>query len=83
MPMLVAFISVDKLLIISKLLLRKKPGYVPVIPGNTEVAIYIPILRQNTVIAAKATADQVSQLADGKIDAAGFMRLIKDSIQTL
>ena len=62
---------------------KKKPGYVPVVPGNTEVVIYIPISRQNTVIAAKATADQVSQLADGKVDAAGFMRLIKDSIQTL
>ena len=34
-------------------------------------------------ISAKATADQVSQLTDGKVDAAGFMRLIKDSIETL
>ena len=83
MPMLVAFISVGQAINHQKTFAKKKPGYNPVIPGNTAVTVYIPITRQNTVIAAKATADQVSQLADGKVDAAGFMRLIKDSIQTL
>ena len=83
MPMLVAFISVGQAINHQKTFAKKKPGYNPVIPGNTTVAVYIPITRQNTVISAKATADQVSQLTDGKVDAAGFMRLIKDSIETL
>ena len=83
MPMLVAFISVGQAINHQKTFAKKKPGYNPVIPGNTAVTVYIPITRQNTVISAKATADQVSQLTDGKVDAAGFMRLIKDSIETL
>ena len=82
-PMLVAFISVGQAINHQKTFAKKKPGYNPVIPGNTAVTVYIPITRQNTVISAKATADQVSQLTDGKVDAAGFMRLIKDSIETL
>ena len=83
MPLLVAFISVGQAINHQKTFAKKKPGYNPVIPGNTAVTVYIPITRQNTVISAKATADQVSQLTDGKVDAAGFMRLIKDSIETL
>ena len=83
MPMLVAFISVGQAINHQKTFAKKKPGYNPVIPGNPAVTVYIPITRQNTVISAKATADQVSQLTDGKVDAAGFMRLIKDSIETL
>ena len=83
MPLLVAFISVGQAINHQKTFAKKKPGYNPVIPGNTAVTVYIPITRQNTVISAKATADQVSQLTDGKDDAAGFMRLIKDSIETL
>ena len=83
MPMLVAFISVGQAINHQKTFAKKKSGYNPVIPGNTAVTVYIPITRQNTVISAKATADQVSQLTDGKVDAAGFMRLIKDSIETL
>ena len=83
MPMLVAFISVGQAINHQKTFAKKKPGYAPVIPGNTAVTVYIPITRQNTVISANATADQVSQLTDGKVDAAGFMRLIKDSIETL
>ena len=34
------------------------------------------------VISAKATPDQMKKLAEGKIDTS-FMRLIKNSIQTL
>ena len=83
MPLLVAFISVGQAINHQKTFAKKKPGYNPVIPGNTAVTVYIPITRQNTVISAKATADQVSQLTDGKVDEAGFMRLIKDSIETL
>ena len=53
------------------------------IPGNTAVSVMIPLSRENTIITAKATAEQVRQLTDGKIDTAGFMRLIKNSIETL
>ena len=58
-------------------------GYNALVPGNTEVTVMIPVSRQSTIITAKATADQIRQLSDGKVDTAGFMRLIKDSIQTL
>ena len=83
MVMLVGFISVGQAMSHQEAFAKKKSGYVPVIPGNTEVTVTIPISRQNTIISAKATADHVRQLTDGKIDTAGFMRLIKNSIQTL
>ena len=83
MPMLVAFISVGQAINHQQSFAKKKPGYVPVIPGNTAVSVMIPLSRENTIITAKATAEQVRQLTDGKIDTAGFMRLIKNSIETL
>ena len=83
MPMLVAFISVGQAMNHQQSFAKKKPGYVPVIPGNTAVSVMIPLSRENTIITAKATAEQVRQLTDGKIDTAGFMRLIKNSIETL
>ena len=58
-------------------------GFTAIVPGNTEVTVTIPVSRQNTIITAQASAEHVRQLTDGKIDTAGFMRLIKDSIQTL
>ena len=83
MPMLVAFICVGQAINHQQSFAKKKPGYTPVIPGNTAVSVIIPLSRENTIITAKATADQVRQLTDGKIDTAGFMRLIKNSIETL
>ena len=83
MVMLVGFISVGQAMSHQEAFAKKKSGYVPVIPGNTEVTVTIPVSRQNTIISARATADQVRQLTDGKVDTAGFMRLIKNSIQTL
>jgi len=62
---------------------KKKSGYTAIVPGNTSVTVTIPVSRQNTIITAQASAEHVRQLTDGKIDTAGFMRLIKDSIQTL
>ena len=79
----VAFISVGQAINHQKTFAKKKPGYSPVIPGNTAVSVVIPLSRENTIITAKATAEQVRQLTDGKIDTAGFMRLIKNSIETL
>ena len=83
MVMLVGFISVGQAIKHQESFAKKKPGYNALVPGNTEVTVMIPVSRQSTIITAKATADQIRQLSDGKVDTAGFMRLIKDSIQTL
>jgi len=83
MVMLVGFISVGQAINHQETFAKKKPGYNAVVPGNTEVTVSVPISRQNTIITAKATTAQIRELTDGKVDTAGFMRLIKDSIQTL
>ncbi len=83
MVMLVGFIAVGQAINHQESFAKKKPGYNAIVPANTEVTVTIPVSRQNTIITAKATAAQIRQLADGKVDTAGFMRLIKDSIQTL
>jgi hypothetical protein len=83
MVMLVGFISVGQAMTHQESFAKKKPGYKAIIPGDTEVTVTVPVSRQNAIITAKATADQIRQLSDGKVDTAAFMRLIKDSIQTL
>jgi len=83
MVMLVGFISVGQAMNHQEKFAKKKPGYTAIVPEDTDVTVTIPISRQNTIITAKATAGQIRQLTDGKIDSAGFMRLIKNSIQTL
>ena len=83
MVMLVGFISVGQAMSHQEAFAKKKSGYTAVVPSDTEVTVSIPVSRQSTIITAKATADQIRQLSDGKVDTAGFMRLIKDSIQTL
>lgn len=83
MVMLVGFISVGQAMSHQESFAKKKPGYSAIIPGDTEVTVTVPVSRQNTIITANATADQIRQLSDGKVDTAAFMRLIKDSIQTL
>jgi len=83
MVMLVGFISVGQAINHQKSFAKKKTGYAAIIPADTEVTVTIPVSREKTIITAKATAEQVRRLTDGKIDTAGFMRLIKDSIQTL
>jgi hypothetical protein len=83
MVMLVGFISVGQAMNHQEKFAKKKTGYTAIIPEDTDVTVTIPVSRQNTIITAKATAGQIRQLTDGKIDSAGFMRLIKNSIQTL
>ena len=83
MVMLVGFISVGQAMSHQEAFAKKKSGYTAVVPSDTEVTVSIPVSRQSTIITAKATADQIRQLTEGKIDSAGFVRLIKDSIQTL
>ena len=83
MVMLVGFISVGQAMSHQEAFAKKKSGYTAVLPSDTEVTVSIPVSRQNTIITAKATAGHIRQLTEGKIDSSGFMRLIKDSIQTL
>ena len=83
MVMLVGFISVGQAMNHQEKFAKKKTGYTAIIPEDTDVTVTIPVSRQNTIITAKATAGQIRQLTDGKIDSAGFVRLIKNSIQTL
>ena len=83
MDKLVGFIAVGQAMNHQETCATKKPGYTAIIPEDTDVTVTIPVSRQNTIITAKATAGQIRQLTDGKIDSAGFMRLIKNSIQTL
>lgn len=83
MVMLVGFISVGKAMNHQEKFAKKKTGYTAIVPEDTDVTVTIPLSRQNTIITAKANAGQIRQLTDGKIDSAGFMRLIKNSIQTL
>ena len=83
MVMLVGFISVGQAMSHQEAFAKKKSGYTAVVPSDTEVTVSIPVSRQSTIITAKATAGHIRQLTEGKIDSSGFMRLIKDSIQTL
>ena len=83
MVMLVGFISVGQAMRPQENFAKKKSGYTAIVPSDTEVTVNIPVSRQNTIITAKANAGHVQQLTDGKIDTAEFMRLIKDSIQTI
>lgn len=83
MVMLVGFISVGQAMNHQESFAKKKTGYTAIVPADTEVTVSVPVSRQNTIISAKATAEQIRQLTDGKIDSAKFMLLIKNSIQTL
>ena len=82
-PMLVAFISVGQAISHQESFAKKKQNFKPVIPANTEVTVITSISREGLVISAKASPDQIKKLAQGQIDPASFMRLIKNSIQTL
>ena len=82
-PMLVAFISVGQAISHQESFAKKKQNFKPVIPRNTEVTVITSISREGLVISAKASPDQIKKLSQGQLDPASFMRLIKDSIQTL
>ena len=87
MVMLVGFISVGQAMNHQELLAKRQQekgrDYKAVVPPYTDVTVTVPVSRERTIITAKATADQIRQLSEGKVDTAAFMRLIKDSIQTL
>ena len=53
------------------------------IPAEVEISVINPMANDNMVVIATASKDLVIQLSEGTINSGGFMRQIKDSIQTL
>ena len=82
MVMLVGFISVGQAMNHQEAFAKRRPGYQAVLPKNTLVTVIFPTGRNNSTISASATEKQVRKLANGEIDTAEFMILIKDSIST-
>ena len=83
MIMLVGFAAAGKAIIHQKHLQGTISNYNPVIPGQVNVVVTVPMGRDKTIFSAEADAILVQELADGSLDSADFMRKIKDSIQTL
>tara|TARA_B100001250_G_C19266821_1_gene557347 strand:- start:36 stop:494 length:459 start_codon:yes stop_codon:yes gene_type:complete len=83
MVMLVGFISIGQAIKHQEYFAKKKKSYKAISPKNTYVTVLYPSGRNVSSISAMATNEQVIKLAEGKVDTAGFMRLIKNSIQTL
>jgi|TARA_B100000678_G_scaffold274108_1_gene264960 hypothetical protein len=81
--MLVGFAAAGKAIIHQKHLQGTISNYNPVIPGQVNVIVTVPIGRDNTIFSAEANSLLVQELADGSLDSSDFMRKIKDSIQTL
>lgn len=82
MVMLVGFISVGQAINHQEAYAKQRPEYQAVLPKNTLVTVIFPTGRNNSTISASATQKQVRKLANGEIDTAEFMILIKDSIST-
>lgn len=53
------------------------------IPSRVEISVIVPMSNDNMIVMASADMDLVVQLSEGTINSGGFMRQIKDSIQTL
>jgi len=87
MVMLVGFISAGQAIKHQKKLAEKmeKSGqsFEAEIPVQVEITVIVPMSNENMIVMAYADTNLVIQLAEGKINSGGFMRQIKDSIQTL
>ena len=87
MVMLVGFISAGQAIKHQKKLAEKmeKSGqsFKAEIPVQVEITVIVPMSNENMIVMAYADTNLVIQLAEGKINSGGFMRQIKDSIQTL
>tara|TARA_B100000953_G_C17732765_1_gene329453 strand:- start:97 stop:519 length:423 start_codon:yes stop_codon:yes gene_type:complete len=83
MVLLVGFISVGQAIKHQQYFAKKKKSYKAILPKNTYVTVLYPTGRDISSISAMANNEQIIKLTDGKVDTAGFMRLIKSSIQTL
>lgn len=87
MVLLVGFISAGQAIRHQKQLAEKmhRSGrkFDAKIPAEVEISVIIPMANDNMVVMATASTDLVIQLLEGTINSGGFMRQIKDSIQTL
>ncbi len=87
MVMLVGFISAGQAIRYQQQLAEKmqKSGrsFEPEVPSKVEISVVIPMSNENMIVLATADSDLVVQLSEGTINSGGFMRQIKDSIQTL
>lgn len=83
MAMIVGFVAVGQAIKQQRLMVEKRMITVSAEPKTVHVSVNIPATRDNLVVTASATAEEVVKLADGLIDSAEFMRLIKNSIVTL
>ena len=83
MALIVGFVSVGQAIKHQRYMVKKGLIKTSTEPKTIHVTVNVPITRDNIIISASATAEQVIKLTDGKIDSAEFMRLIKNSIVTL
>ena len=83
MILLVGFAAAGKAIIHQKHLQGTISNYNPVVPGQVNVVVTVPLGRNKTIFSAEADAILVQELADGSLDSSDFMRKIKNSIQTL
>lgn len=83
MALIVGFVAVGQAVKHQRSMVQKKIMERSAEPKTVHVSVNVPVTRDSMVITASATADQVVKLADGSIDSAEFMRLIKNSMVTL
>jgi len=83
MMMVVGFAAAGQAIRQQYYLAEKHADYNPVVPEKISIKVIVPVERNQMTIFAYASSDLVFQLAEGKIETVDFMRLIKDSIQTL
>ena len=83
MALIVAFVSVGQAVKHQRYMVKKGLIEKSAEPKTVHVTVSVPVTRDDMVISASSTSEQVVQLADGKIDSAEFMRLIKNSMVTL
>ena len=83
MALIVAFVSVGQAVKHQRYMVKKGLIEKSAEPKTVHVTVNVPVTRDDMVISASSTSEQVVQLADGKIDSAEFMRLIKNSMVTL
>ena len=83
MALIVGFVSVGQAIKHQRYMVKKGLIKTSTEPKTIHVTVNVPITRDNIIISASATTEQVIKLTDGKIDSAEFMRLIKNSIVTL
>ena len=83
MALIVGFVSVGQAVKHQRYLVRTGLIEKSTEPKTVHVTVNVRVSRDDMVISASATAEQVVELADGKIDSAEFVRLIKNSMVTL